>query len=606
MHSPKFKTKAHTLTATINPSSLRNSWKKKVRDDVRRQIIPDPVEHLDFHVIADAACEALATEITSGSYLPSQVTRITIEKSKGLCRLIVMPNIRDVLVLQVLADALWNILKTKAPTKNAFYAPKDHAFLKMKLGLEDEYGPMSEWLKFQKEILGFANRKKFIVVTDIANYYDWIRYGVLRNVLSDHVETREVVLDLLLFVLGSMIWKPDYMPNHDVGLPQCDFDAPRLLAHAFLFEIDGLLRDFPNIEFARYADDIDVGCDTFTAAKTVLRDLDLTLQSRHLRLNSGKTLILTGPQAADHFCVSENAFLSQFEKRVENSLKLGLPPVLAARLLPWATRAWFKSRRFDRGNGLKLLKRIIGYSRQYSIEIDDEFFLYAFMTWPSVREPLLRYVSQSVNPFKYVGRLAEALESGQIVDNITSVRIAAAVTSARYAKKFPPNCLDRLLNQLVDDEPFQAFARVWLLSRFGDYKTVKKAVDDKSHIWSREPILARGVAGMLPLFRGTNLLTAFTARLTRIAGPAASPIFEFYEERIFTKKGFFSVSKFIGAKNKASVNGISHPKFLMLYGYLSNSDFTKAEKAKFLLKHTQARQDLYYRFMIDQKLKSLP
>jgi hypothetical protein len=37
------------------------------------------------------------------------------------------------------------------------------------------------------------------------------------------------------------------------------------------------------------------------------------------------------------------------------------------------------------------------YSRQYSVEIDDEFFLYAFMTWPSVREPLLRYVSRSVS-----------------------------------------------------------------------------------------------------------------------------------------------------------------------------------------------------------------
>jgi hypothetical protein len=128
MHSPKFEAKARTLSATISASSLRNSWKKKVRDEVRRQIIPDPVEHLDFHVIVDAACEALATEITSGSYLPSQVTRVTTEKSKGLCRLIVIPNIRDVLVLQVLADALWSVLKGKAPTKNAFMLPRTTPF----------------------------------------------------------------------------------------------------------------------------------------------------------------------------------------------------------------------------------------------------------------------------------------------------------------------------------------------------------------------------------------------------------------------------------------------------------------------------------------------
>lgn len=436
MHSPKFKAKARTLSTTINASTLRTSWKKKVRDDVRKQIIPDPVEHLDFHVVANAQCEALATEITSGSYLPSQVTRVTTEKSKGLCRLLVIPNIRDVLVLQVLADSLWSILKTKAPTKNAFYAPKDHAFLKMKLGLEDEYGPVSEWLKFQKQILGFTTRKKFIVVTDIANYYDWIRYSGLRSVLSDHVEAREVVLDLLLFVLGSMGWKPDYMPNYETGLPQCDFDAPRLLAHTFLFEIDELLRDYPGVEFARYADDVDVGCDTYTTAKKVLRDLDFTLQSRHLRLNSGKTQILTSAQAVDHFCVHENALLTKFEKKMDAAAKQGRTSRLAHRLLPWLTTKWFRDGRFEKGNGLKLLKRIVGYSRQYCVEIEDEFFQYAFLNWPSLREPLLRYVAYATNPFKYVGRLAEALESGQIVDSVTPVRIAVAVASARYTKRF--------------------------------------------------------------------------------------------------------------------------------------------------------------------------
>jgi hypothetical protein len=606
MHSPKFKAKARTLAGTINTSSLRNSWKKKVRDDVRKQIIPDPVEHLDFHVVADAACEALATEITSGSYLPNQVTRVTTEKSKGLCRLIVIPNIRDVLVLQVLADSLWSVLKSKAPTKNAFYAPKDHAFLKMRHGLEDEYGPVSEWLKFQKEILGFATRKKFIVVTDIANYYDWIRYAGLRNVLADLVEAREVVLDLLLFVLGSMVWKPDYMPNFEMGLPQCDFDAPRLLAHAFLFETDELLRDYPDVEFARYADDVDIGCDTYTAAKRVLRDLDLTLQSRHLRLNSGKTQILTAPQAIDHFCVEQNALLTKFEKKMEGALKRGQSSQLAIRLLPWLTTKWFGSGRFEKGNGLKLLKRIVGYSRQYAVEIDDEFFLYAFLNWPSLREPLLRYVSHATDPFKYVGRLAEAMESGQIVDTITPIRIAVAVTSARFTRRFPPGCLDRLLSQLNTDEPFQVFARIWLLSRFSDDTALKRMIDNTRHIWSREPILIRGVAGMLPLLRGTKHLTSFEAALTRSGGQSASAILDFYETRIFSKKGFQGVSKFIGAKNKASINGITHAKFLMLYGYLSSPDFTRAEKGKFLLKHVQARRDLYYRFLIDQKLKSLP
>jgi hypothetical protein len=44
----------------------------------------------------------------------------------------------------------------------------------------------------------------------------------------------------------------------------------------------------------------------------------------------------------------------------------------------------------------------------------------------------------------------------------------------------------------------------------------------------------------------------------------------------------------------------------MLLGYLSACNITKAEKAKFLLKHSRVRRDLYYRFVIDEKFRSLP
>jgi hypothetical protein len=534
------------------------------------------------------------------------VTRITSEKSKGLCRLLVIPNIRDVLVLQVVADNLWATLRGKSPTKKSFYAPKDHAFLKMRRGLEDEYGSMSEWLKFQNEILGFTTSKNFVAVTDVANYYDWIRYSTLRAVLLDYVEAKEVSLDLLLFVLGSMGWKPDYMPSYDIGLPQCDFDAPRLLAHAFLFEIDELLRDYPGVDFARYADDIDIGTDTYSDAKKVLRDLDLVLQSRHLRLNSGKTQILTAAQAERHFCLRENSVLSSFEDKVDKVLKAGGRSNLPHRMLPWLTARWLRTGRFEVGNGLKLLKRIVGYSRKYSVPIDEEIFLYAFVNWPSVRESLLRYVGYSINPFGYVERLAEALESGQIIDDIMPLRIATAVVSARFTMRFPPGCLERLQRQYDVRLPFQAFALIWIASRFSGWPQLRRLIDQTSHVWSTEPILLRGVSGMLPLFRGTRSVDAFVARLTTLGGAGASAVFEFYGERIFAKKGFSSVSKFIGAQNKSSINGITHSKFLMLYGYLSCPDFTKGEKGKFLLKHVTARRDLYYRFQVDQKLRSIP
>jgi hypothetical protein len=82
------------------------------------------------------------------------------------------------------------------------------------------------------------------------------------------------------------------MPRVEVGLPQINVDAPRLLAHCFLYELDAFLASDPTRDFVRYMDDIDVGVDTIAAAKQVLKSIDLVLQTKQVRLNSGKGLCL--------------------------------------------------------------------------------------------------------------------------------------------------------------------------------------------------------------------------------------------------------------------------------------------------------------------------
>ena len=204
---------------------------------MRRQAIPDPLENLDFHTRLDAICTTIEAEVLSASYIPDTPTRFLAEKSKGLCRQLVIPSVKDALILQTLSDALWAEIKLKAPTKKSFYSPGDHQFSKMIKGHTSEYGPINAWLAFQETIFGFAKSKKYIVVTDIANYYDSISYDHLRNILADLSPAREHALDLLIYTLSWMLWQPDYMPRVPVGLPQSNLDAPRLLAHSFLWLI---------------------------------------------------------------------------------------------------------------------------------------------------------------------------------------------------------------------------------------------------------------------------------------------------------------------------------------------------------------------------------
>ena len=100
------------------------------------------------------------------------------------------------------------------------------------------YGAFRAWLDFQKSLFKFTENHDYAVITDIANYYDFISYTHLRNVVADRIVVRESVLDMLIFILSGLLWQPDYAPRIEIGLPQMDIDAFRILAHCFLYELD--------------------------------------------------------------------------------------------------------------------------------------------------------------------------------------------------------------------------------------------------------------------------------------------------------------------------------------------------------------------------------
>jgi hypothetical protein len=319
MKSPKFRLRQNELSSIFTAGNVKITWKKIVRDALKNQQLRDPVEFLDFNIGIAAIAEKIVLRVTSGNYVPIPPKRILLEKSKGLCRQVVVPHPYDCLVMQCLSYNLHLNLRSHAPPhthKNAFFQP-ERGFNSRK---RNEYGGVQAWLNFKKEILSFAKTRRYLVVTDIANYHDFVSYTHLRNILANYLpEQKEAALDLMLNVLEGMLWQPDYMPRSDIGMPQIHLDAPRLLAHTFLYELDAFLAGVVNADYARYMDDIDVGVDDLETAKKILRDIDLTLQTRQVRLNSGKTKILKDSEINEHFKVSENLLLDNLLRRIERS-----------------------------------------------------------------------------------------------------------------------------------------------------------------------------------------------------------------------------------------------------------------------------------------------
>jgi hypothetical protein len=107
-------------------------------------------------------------------------------------------------------------------------------------------------------------------------------------------------------------------------------------------------------------DDIDAGTDSIADAKRLLRDADLILQSRNLRLNSGKTQILSAEDARWHFRTRHNRRIDAIEKILEKIDETSPPSKQVTRLAA-AARSMMKKGEFDDGNGEKILKRDLEY-----------------------------------------------------------------------------------------------------------------------------------------------------------------------------------------------------------------------------------------------------
>jgi hypothetical protein len=598
MHSPKFPIKAKSLRDVINVSRLKTIWKAKVRDAMRRQPIPDSIQNLDFHIRLDAVCATIVSEVLTGAYIPNSPIRFLSEKSKGLCRQLVIPSVKDALILQTLSDALWVEIRVKAPTKKSFYAPSDHQFSKIIKGHSDEYGSVNAWLAFQKTIFGFAQNKKFIVVTDIANYYDSISYEHLRNILAELSLAREHALDLLVYTLSWMLWQPDYMPRVPIGLPQSNLDAPRLLAHPFLFEIDEFLAQRSKIDFARYMDDIDIGVDSVSEAKEVLRDLDLALQTRQVRLNSGKTKILTEVQAVEHFKIRENLLLDKLAEKIGSNRSLGNSTVGEKRKIEYALRAGIRRGTFALGNGEKVLKRIINIARLLHADISDELF-YSFLSdWPALRLTVLNWWQNRIAPETKLPLIKDLFSKGALVDDAAKMDIAVALVSARLERnKFVDDQIKIILTNLDHTSGWGLYSKLWLLSKYGSTTEIMSLVESTVSLWVTQEHLCRLVAGLWPRFVGSPLHPKFEAIVRRAGNAWSASVLQFHSDLSSGTVGYSAIKNFILARNTSLPNTISHSKFLMLLSLLNNLDLAPTAVANLKKVHAWALDDDYYRLL---------
>lgn len=559
---------------------------------MRDQFLNDGVENFDFHIARKAESRKLSQLILEGEYVPSRAQRILVEKSKGLCRQLVIPSVADAIVLQCLSDALYSEIKDKAPTAKSFFEPKDHRFHSSK----SEYGTFASWLNFQRELFNFSRHRRYVVVTDIANYYDSISYEHLRNVISSITGAEECVLDMLIYVLSDLLWQPDYTPRIEVGLPQINLDAPRLLAHCLLYELDAFLASDSRRDFVRYMDDIDVGVDSVPEAKQILRSIDLVLQTKQLRLNSGKTQIMSSAEARSHFRVLDNWRLDALQVRVERREKSGLSLSRERKVITTRITRGLASKDFDNGNGEKILKRLIGLAGRTGAQIPPNALKRVILLRPQVRENVFAYLMRSPLTEARARILAEAAASGHLVDDAALVDMANNLAETKVIQRSRRDVhLQRLISSLDMHNYYTFYCKVWLQSKYSPTTDLLDTITSTARAWTPHERLGRIVGAFLPIFLGTPEEGQYVKLLQESRNAGVRETYKFHQRLMTDLSVFDGMYQALANPNKSRGTGITHAKFLCLLSALKNDATSAARRTALRSRNQGVFEDIYYR-----------
>lgn len=578
-------------------------WKNRIRSLLRDQPFNDLHDYYDFHLHIDNRIRAIINSILDGTYQPSRPIRVKSEKKFGITRQLVVLYPDDALVLEVVGDFLAKIVNDAQPSKKAFFS-RNHVQPKSIADFDKNFGYpwWILWPEFQKEIMEFTQKRKYTVVTDVANYYDSIDFCQLRNFLASLGPVSEAFLDFLFFLLERFVWRPDYLPFPGRGLPQINLDAPRLVAHAFLFEVDSLISELTNNDFVRWMDDINFGCDEYFDAQKLINSIDDLLLSRGLHLNPSKTQILKSKEAYEYFQIRENLFLNMIEKVItsfDSSGRVHSDP-------KYRKVKWMFHKRLQKflekehvGVWNKVLKRYFNISGKFlSAEMvplvpelliiqpdlrETIFRYFVLLGWSDLRERMVvEYLSNSVDDSNFMKAINVLLEWNPepIVQYIIRMKNLA-----------------RTLIEKKDSTSF--IGGLWLISKFGNDDEIDRFLKSTLHFWMSNDWLARQVAALWPRIRNLETKTNIKAKIHSFGLKSANLVIDNYDyiisnEEVFQKQSSYYI--YALSKNK----GYSLPKLLISLSVI-NSDLDVNTRVQCQQKLISIVKDPVFRYLLKRE-----
>lgn len=230
----------------------------------------------DFETDLKGNLYKIWNRMSSGTYFPPPVKAVEIPKAHGEgMRVLGVPTVGDRIAQTVVALAL------EARTESIFHP--------------DSYGyrPRRSALDAVAVCRQRCQARDWVLDLDIQKFFDSVDHDLMVKAVEVNTDQRWVVLYVKRWLRAPLVLPDGTVCERERGTPQGSAVSP-VLANLFMhyaFDLF-LVREFPTVQFERYADDAVVHCVTERQARQVRAALEERLESVGLRLHPDKTTIV--------------------------------------------------------------------------------------------------------------------------------------------------------------------------------------------------------------------------------------------------------------------------------------------------------------------------